>query len=101
MSRILICYFISGCFVLVHAQPKLSDGAVEFSFFDKSASSVSLVGDFNGWARDDHRMIKDQDGRWFTTRKLNPGIYQYKFLVDGTRYELDSNNPAKVENYNK
>ena len=46
-------------------------------------------------------MKKEPGGRWTLTRMLDPGIYQYMFLVDGKRYENDPRNPAAVENYNK
>jgi alpha-amylase/alpha-mannosidase (GH57 family) len=32
---------------------------------------------------------------------LRPGVHQYKFLIDGSRYENDPGNPALVENYNR
>jgi alpha-amylase/alpha-mannosidase (GH57 family) len=100
--QILSSLFIFSCAAfLVHAQPRLVDGAVKFEYLDKSSGSVSLVGDFNAWSKDENVMKSDGKGRWSIAKKLQPGIYQYKFVVDGTRYENDPDNPAMVENYNK
>ena len=45
------------------------------------ATSVELVGDFNGWhPLPMHRTI---DGWWFKQIQLCHGHHQYRFLVDG------------------
>jgi hypothetical protein len=47
---------------------------------------VFLSGTFNDWEpRDPAYLLKDEDGDgvWNLTVKLAPGIYQYKFVVDG------------------
>ncbi len=49
------------------------------------AKSVYLVGDFNNWDREATRMVK-RHGMFQKKLKLKPGIYQYKFLVDGEWY---------------
>ena len=46
-------------------------------------------------------MAKDSSGAWSRTRRLSPGMFQYKFLVDGTEYVLDPDNPATVDNFNR
>ncbi|MEK9139015.1 MAG: hypothetical protein AAB393_17995, partial [Bacteroidota bacterium] len=94
-----VSFFWAG--PVAQPQPKLIEGAVNFTYMEKSATSVSLVGDFNGWSKDEAFMKNDGYGHWALVRKLTPGIYQYKFLVDGKRYENDPGNPATVENYNK
>ena len=43
---------------------------------------VFLVGDFNGWDPQAHRMIR-KDGTFQKKLKLAPGRYEYKFIVDG------------------
>ncbi len=87
--------------LLLWAQPQVIDGSVRFSFVDKSANSVSVVGDFNGWSKDEAPMKTDGHGSWSFIKKLVPGIYQYKFLIDGQKHERDIGNPAVIENYNK
>jgi alpha-amylase/alpha-mannosidase (GH57 family) len=82
------------------SQPKALDGNIIFTFRDQHAGSVSLVGDFNGWSKDENPMRRDSAGTWTTRAKLSRGIFQYKFLKDGTTYFLDPLNPATTKNYN-
>ncbi len=95
-SLFLTCWAID----VVHSQPQMVNGNVKFTYMNKSAVSVSLVGDFNGWSKDDALMKNDGGGLWAFEKKLKPGIYQYDFLVDGKKYENDPANAANVENYN-
>ncbi len=60
------------------------------------AKSVSLVGDFNGWDPAAHRMSK-RAGMFVRRMQLEPGEYEYKFVVDG-RWELDPLAPHFVPN---
>ena len=83
------------------AQPRAVPGAVEFAFVQPGAGRVSLVGDFNGWSKEENPMSRGADGVWTTRRGLAPGIFQYLFLVDGTQYLTDPANPASIENYNR
>ena len=48
-----------------------------------SATSVSLVGDFNGWNPTAHLMERRVDGWRFIAVPLTHGHHQYCFLVDG------------------
>ena len=82
-------------------QPAAVEGGVRFSFQDSLAKSVAVVGDFNGWSKEETPLVKGKDGVWYAVRKLRPGIYLYKFVVDGSRYVIDSGNPATIDNYNK
>ncbi len=83
------------------AQPQRAGEVIAFRYVDRTAQAVSLVGDFNGWSKDENPMLKDGNGVWVATKSLAPGIYQYKFVVDGEKYENDPNNPALIDNYNK
>ncbi len=80
------------------AQPKAVKDGVEFTFKGK-AQRVALAGDFNGWSRDADVMKRMPDGSFALFKKLQPGIYQYKFLAD-TNWLIDDANPAKIQNYN-
>lgn len=62
------------------------DGSVEFCFYRPEATSVSLVGDFNGWQRDADPMQADKDGWWHCRRRMSPGVYQFKYYADGQWY---------------
>lgn len=82
------------------AQPRVSGDGVLFELPDKGYSSVSLVGDFNGWSKDENPMRKNNQNRWVVTRKMQPGIYQYLYLIDKQRHVNDPGNKVTVDNYN-
>lgn len=46
------------------------------------ASEVYLVGQFNNWDPKADRMSKAK-GTFQRRKQLEPGVYEYKFLVDG------------------
>lgn len=54
--------------------------------FMPNAKEVYLVGDFNGWDPQADRMVK-RKGAFHKLLELEPGEYQYKFLVDGDWHE--------------
>ncbi|KAH0576711.1 5'-AMP-activated protein kinase, beta subunit [Spironucleus salmonicida] len=54
---------------------------VEFSW-GEGGSSVFFCGSFNHW-RERIPMQQVQPGVWVGTRELQPGTYQFKFVVDG------------------
>lgn len=54
------------------------------------ARSVSLCGDFNGWASDANAMSHRKDGRFSTTISLQAGqSYRFRYLLDGSQWEND------------
>jgi 1,4-alpha-glucan branching enzyme len=61
----------------------IGGNAVEFRLYRPGASLVALVGDFNNWNPEDDLLSKGQDGIWRLRKKLFPGAYRYKFIVDG------------------
>jgi hypothetical protein len=71
---------------------------IRFVFVAPKASSVSLVGDFNGWdrARTPLQAIA-RDGIWTVALPLPPGRHRYAFIVDGTRWMVDPSAPRAVE----
>ena len=82
------------------AQPRLVDGNVQFVYRNSEAFSVAVVGDFNGWSKEEDRLARDSSGIWTASRPIWAGMFQYKFVIDEKRYELDPANPATVDNYN-
>ena len=59
-------------------------------------SQVFLAGDFNGWSTTDYPMVdREGNGMFSCSVELQPGIYQYKFVVDGI-WCLDESNPEFV-----
>ena len=47
------------------------------------ATSVCLAGDFNAWNPDAATMAGSADGCWSLELALEPGRYEYKFVIDG------------------
>jgi 1,4-alpha-glucan branching enzyme len=79
--------------------PQPTAGGVIFTF-GGAARSVSLAGDFNGWALAADPLAQQTDGSWTITKQLAPGTYEYKFLVDGTTWKTDEANPdSKADPY--
>ncbi len=71
---------------------------VMFEYFDPSATVVTLVGDFNRWDVKARPLKRDSGGLWKTTIRLDPGTYQYKFVVNGERWEEDPLNLHRAYN---
>lgn len=59
-----------------------------------TAAEVFLVGSFNGWNAAELRMRKTREG-WVIPYVLGPGVYEYKFRVDG-KWITDPSNPYVV-----
>jgi len=55
---------------------------IAFKFLDKQASTVSLVGDFNGWNPKKNIMKPVKKGEFATKIKIKPGRYTFKYLSD-------------------
>ena len=63
---------------------------VTFSFRDGSAQNVCVVGDFNEWDVNATPMKKSRTG-FSATVELDAGrAYQYRYFVDGERWENDN-----------
>lgn len=72
-----------------------SDG-VTFSFYAPGSGVVYIAGDFNDWAPAVDAMTDTGDGIWQITLKLQPGEHQYKFVVEGSDWHEDPNNPESI-----
>jgi 1,4-alpha-glucan branching enzyme len=93
-----------GCFggsghESVGGGPEIVEGGVVFHYYDPKAKRVNLVGDFNSWSpRTDAMVDENGDGQWTLFFNLPPGVYQYKFVIDGVRWIADPKNPDRVSN---
>jgi hypothetical protein len=58
------------------------------------AMSVALAGDFNGWDPIRTPLEQTSSGAWTVTIPLEPGRYEYMFVVDGKEWIAD---PFAVE----
>ncbi len=61
-----------------------------------TARTVLLSGTFNNWDEQNYRM-KAVNGGWEMHLSLPPGVYEYKFIVDG-QWMHDPANPEKRRN---
>lgn len=62
----------------------------------KNYSKVQIKGEFNAW-NPNNTDLQYIDGKWKTEVQIEPGTYQYLFVLNGTE-KLDPANPAKVSN---
>lgn len=71
------------------------DYEVRFSYRpDVAAREVYLAGDFNEWKPMGQKMAgPDGEGRFTATLVLKPGMHEYKYVIDGTRWRADPANP--------
>jgi hypothetical protein len=67
----------------------------EFRYKAPDARSVELMSDFNGWKP--VPMTKRNDGVWTATVSLSAGTRAYKFLVNGTEWVFDPDNPSRTK----
>ena len=56
----------------------------------ENAHEVKVAGTFSNWDQGAIMMAKGKSGEWKAQIPLDPGAYEYKFLVDGNWY----NDPA-------
>ena len=97
MNRLpIFLVLIALAFSLVAQPVAVGDGKVEFSCAAPNANRVLLSGGFNRWNPDGIPMSKSDDGKWIVAIELEPGVHQYKFIVDGN-WQQDSNNPIGMD----
>lgn len=56
---------------------------ITFQFYAPEACEIYLSGSFNGWDPTARPLKQQKDGKWKTTVTLDPGVYEYRFVVDG------------------
>jgi hypothetical protein len=62
---------------------------VRFVLAAPTASSVALVGDFNGWRAGATLLAEGEPGTWTAAVALAPGRHRYAFVVDDTQWVTD------------
>jgi 1,4-alpha-glucan branching enzyme len=92
--NIRTCFTIFICCVAVILTSEIAlAGDHEFRYKAPDAKSVELMGEWNGWKS--IPMTKGDDGVWTAKVSISPGTYGYKFLVNGTDWVFDPDNPNK------
>ncbi len=71
------------------------DGNVMFVYESPRTDikSIALIGDFNNW-NTDGIMLQEDGGVWKVVIKLDPGLYQYKYLINGKEQIVDPKSPG-------
>ena len=70
---------------------------VVFTFKNPNVREVQLAGDFNNWIPDQGVETRlAPNGTWEKVVRLGPGVYQYRYFVDG-EWQPDPSNPRRVE----
>lgn len=54
---------------------------VYFTLEAPGADDVRVLGSFNDWS--ERPLKKQKDGVWKTWTNLEPGVYEYRYIVDG------------------
>jgi len=73
-----------------HVTPVAFDSAAPvlvarpFTYINRNAKSVAVVGNFNDWDATKGRLTLMSDGVWSGNIMLTPGRYEYQLVVDGT-----------------
>lgn len=71
---------------------------VHFKLEAPTATTVSLAGDFNNWAPTYH-MKRSEPGVWTIVIPLTPGVHDYSFIIDGSKWVPDPAAPAMADGF--
>ena len=73
-----------------------STGAARF-VYKGDGNSVAVAGEFNAWNTSADPLAKQTDGSWLLVKKLDPGKYAYKFVIDGGTWKQDESAALTVD----
>jgi 1,4-alpha-glucan branching enzyme len=80
------------------AQPALPKTArVALELVKPGARKVCVAGSFNGWKPEQAPLVSVGDGHWVGNLTIDPGRYEYLFVVDG-QWLPDPNAKETVQN---
>ena len=77
--------------------PAKTQRAVRFEFVAPDARDVLIAGSFDNWNTTGLPMVRLENGTWVKELTLEPGTYEYLFIVDGV-WTPDPSAPASVPN---
>lgn len=97
MKRFYIFLLLIFCIALLAQPQSMGDFKVQFTYHAPNADQVYLSGGFNRWNPTDTPMEKDDSGNWIIILEFEPGMHQYKFVVDGVEWVQDPENPATTD----
>ena len=93
-TAVLVIFFAFTFIFNTPDTPSICSAEVQFSLriSDNKAHTVAIAGDFNGWNPQDNLLEDpDGDGIWTATLNLEPGRYEYMFVLDGEKWFPDPN----------
>ena len=83
MKKIIFIFFLLNS--VMQTQTVLKQVTFRFQPVISGVNRVFLAGTFNDWSDSRNEMTDpDADGIYEITLLLRPGIYQYKFVADGS-----------------
>lgn len=56
---------------------------IRLTLFQPDAQAVFVAGTFSNWQASAIPLARQPDGTWLAELLLNPGSYEYRFIVDG------------------
>ena len=65
--------------------------------YSGKAETIELAGVWNGWLP--VAMERVEDGTWSTVLTLEPGIYQYAIVVDGSTWTVPDGVPSEPDDF--
>ena len=93
-TAVLVVFFAFTFIFNTPDTPFICSAEVQFSLriSDGKSHTVAIAGDFNGW-NPQANLLEDPDGDgiWTGTLKLEPGRYEYMFVLDGEKWFPDPN----------
>ena len=66
-----------------HNRKQMPKKRVFFKVEAPEAREVILCGSFNDWDAHSRHLKRGKKGIWTTSMALEPGTYEYRFMVDG------------------
>lgn len=71
---------------------------VSFRLDAPRAQSVALAGDFSNWAPA-YALTRSAPGVWTIVVPLSPGVHEYSFVINGTKWVPDPAAPPKADGF--
>lgn len=78
-----------------HYGPKVLTDGILFQFFNKTARSVEIAGDFNHWVPEP--LMTRDEGLWQKVVAVKDRRFRYKYIVDG-EWQVDPHHQVQREN---
>jgi hypothetical protein len=96
-AAIAIAMMLFVPWIPARAKVEATPEGIRFTYTDPVAQTVFLAGNFNNWSTTANPMTRQGDV-WSLVLPLEPGKYEYKFVVDG-QWVADPENPVTVGEY--